>query len=91
MVSAEKERHQVDHHTQKMLSLRATAERERDTNIQNPVVSPISEGCQIRLNTAEILFTPALHKVHLPFSIQPSYFLHQPASSMSTLACPMYL
>ena len=64
--------------------------RERETPISKiQVVSPISEGGQIHLNPAAILFTLTLHfERHLSSSNQPSYFLPQPIFSMSSMASP---
>ena len=53
--------------------------RERENNIYNLVVSTISEGGQIHLNPAAILFTPTLH-----FELRSASFLLKPTFILSS-------
>ena len=64
--------------------------RERYTNVLNLVVFPSTDGGQIHLNPVAKKLTPTIlcdRHNDSPCLTQPSHFLPQPASAMSSLAC----
>ena len=65
-------------------ALQFKVEGERDTNISNLVISRISEGGQIHLNPAAILFMPTLQR---QYEQQSASFLLKPTFIHSSKTC----